>query len=289
MSPLLARLVRRSTIASLVAMLACGAPPRPPVLPPTPGPAAPAVVDSLAGPWIPGTRSGSVQQEVRLTAALRSRVDSVDRLDTLQAIVGLEWARVAGSSARVSGLLRDFRVSSDTAAPRVPNGLRLPVPFSALEGADGGQASVERPDPAGCGPEAAAVQALREVMLTLPRRLEIGSTWSDSARYAVCRDSIPLSVTSERTFRVAGAERIAGAVVLLIDRTSRVTMRGTGTQFGELLTIEATGTGAMRLAVRLEGAVVVQGRGESTLEMTMRGRRRTQTLAQHTHVEIAAP
>jgi hypothetical protein len=262
---------------------------RPPVARPTIVVAPPEAIDSLAAPWFPVARGGSTQQEIRLVSALRSRVDSTERLDSLRAVIGVEWSRLAGTSARVSGLLTDFRVSGDTAAPTLPAGLRVPIPFAGLEGRDGSQVTVERPDVAGCGPDAAALQTVREVMLTLPGRLEVGTTWADSARYTVCRDSIPLSVGSTRTYRVVGAERLAGAVVVLVDRESRVTMRGTGTQFGELLTIEAQGQGAVRLVIRLDGAVVVQGRGESTLQMTMRGRRRSQELSQHTHIEITSP
>lgn len=288
--PRVRRALHLSALVGLVLTpVACGAPPPPPVTRPTVAVAAAPEVDPLAGPWTPVARAGSIAQRITLVSALQSRVDSTERLDSVRAVVGVEWSRLAGSPVRASGLLTEFRVSTDTSAPVMPPGLRVPVPFAALEGRDGAQLRLERPDPAGCGPDAAALQTVREVMLSVPSRLEVGTTWSDSASYTVCRDSIPLAVHSARDFRVVGAERLGEAVVVLVDRTSRVTMRGTGTQFGELLTIEATGEGAMRLAVRLDGAVVVRGRGESTLAMTMRGRRRTQTLAQHTHLEIAAP
>lgn len=289
MSHALAQVFRRSATLGVVAAFACGAPPRPPVTQPTVVVAPAPEPDPLAGPWVPSVRAGSVAHEIQLSSELRSRIDSVERVDSLHATIGVEWSRLAGAPARVSGLLNTFRVSGDTTAARTPSDLRLPVPFSGLEGREGDQLAIERPDVAGCGPDAAALQAVREVVLTMPRRLEVGTSWADSARYTVCRDSIPLAVRSVRTYRVVGAERLAGVLVVLIDRASLVTMRGTGTQFGELLTIEAQGEGAMRLAVRLDGAMVVLGRGESTLKMTMRGRRRSQELSQHTHIEIAAP
>lgn len=287
--PYLVRAVRGALLVGVIGTAACAPPVRSPAERPIVVVAPPGPIDSLAAPWFPDARGGSIAQEIRMVSALQSRVDSTERLDSLRAVIGVEWSRLAGAPARVSGLLTEFRVSGDTTAPVRPAGLRLPIPFAGLEGRDGTQLAVERPVVAGCGPDAAALQAVREAIIAFPARLEAGTTWADSARYTVCRDSIPLAVRSVRTYRVVGAERLAGAIVVLIDRESQVTMRGTGTQFGELLSIEAVGRGAMRLVVRLDGAVVVQGRGESTLDMTMRGRRRSQVLSQHTHLEITSP
>ena len=145
------------------------------------------------------------------------------------------------------------------------------------------------PEPSGCGLDAAAALGVRELFLAMPRRLEPGTTWSDSARYTICRDSIPLGVEAVREFRVTAAERRAGGIVVLLARRSRVTMHGEGRQYGETVVIEATGESTAQLAVRLVGAYIESGSGESTLRMTMRGRRRSQELTQHTRIEILTP
>lgn len=274
----------------LVASTACVAPapaaaPRPVTEAPIP-----AAIDPLSAPWIPEVTRGSVTQQLQLEATLVSRIDTVERRDTIRTALTAEWSRVTGDGAlRISGLVTSFRVSSDTSEPSTPTGILLPLPFTALD-ADGAlPARLVRPEPSGCGLDAAAALGVREFFLSMPRRLEPGTAWSDSSRYTICRDSIPLSVESVREFRVTGAERRARGIVVLVERRSRVTMRGEGKQFGESIVIEAGGDGQAQLAVRLTGAFIEAGSGESTLRMTMRGRRRSQELTQHTRLAILTP
>lgn len=278
-------------VAAAIALAAACAPASAPAVErPRPETAAPPAPDPLAAPWLVEPARGAVTQSLRAEASLTSRVDTTTRLDTVRSELRVEWTRITGDGAsRLSGLLTDFRVSVDTAPPVPPAGLSLPIPVVALDGVGAIAPRVSRPDPAGCGPDAAAAAGLRELLVTLPRRLEPGTTWSDSARYTVCRDSIPLAVETVRTFRALSAERRADGVVVMLERTSRVTMRGEGTQFGEAIAIEATGDGRARLVVQLAGGQVIEGDGESELRMTMRGRRRSQELTQRTRITIGAP
>lgn len=262
--------------------------------PPASRPGTEAVVpdrhDPLSAPWSVDAGSGSVAQEVRLEASLVSRVDSVERRDTIRTVVSAEWSRIRGDGAlRLAGLLTSFRVSADSTEPVTPAGLLLPLPFSAVEGAGTFQARVTAPDAGGCGPDAAAISVLRELFVTPPRRLEPGTAWRDSSSHVICRDSIALTVSSTREFRVVGAERQDGQVVVLLERRSWTTMHGEGRQFGEPLSIVADGEGLAQLAVRLSGGFIVAGTGESELRMTMRGRRRSQELTQRTRMEIVTP
>jgi hypothetical protein len=269
---------------------ACAAPAAAPAPRPAAEAVAPAAADPLAAPWSVTATSGPITQEIRLEASLVSRVDSVERRDTIRAVVSAAWSRVHGDgAARLAGLLTGFRLSADSAEPLTPAGLRLPVPFSALDGVGALQARFTSPDPAGCGLDAAAASALREVFVTMPQLLTPGTRWRDSSSHVVCRDAIALSVQSAREFRVIGAERRDGHIVVLLERHSRTTMRGEGLQFGESITVEAQGEGEAQLAVRLAGGFVVAGSGESVLRMTMRGRRRSQELTQRTRIEILAP
>lgn len=283
--------IRHALLTLGAALLgACASPAVTPAPRPTVDVAAPPLVDPLSAPWSVEAATGSIRQELRLEASLVSRVDTVERRDTIRTVVAAEWSRVHGDgAARISGLLTDFRLSADSTEPTTPAGLLLPVPFSALEGVGSIQPRFVSPDPAGCGLDAAAMSAVRELFVTLPRRLEPGTSWRDSSSHVVCRDSIAVAVRSAREFRVTGAERRDGHVVVLLERRSRTSMHGEGRQFGEPLTIDAEGDGTAQLAVRLAGGFVVAGSGESELRMTMRGRRRSQELTQRTRIEIVTP
>ena len=277
-------------ILCLVSATACAAPapsavPRPAIVPPTTVP-----IDPSTPPWTIEPSAGPVTWTIRLATELRSRVDTVEQLDSIRTVVTAEWSRVVGDgTVRLSGLLTEFRLGVDIAGLETPRGLSLPLPFAALVGTESDAPRLIRPDPAGCGLESAAAHALRELFLTLPKRLEPTTTWRDSATYTICRDSVPLSAVSTRHYRVVGAARLAGELVIQVERRSHLTLRGAGRQFDEPIDISAEGEGVATLFVRVAGGMVFEGMGESTLRMTMRGRRRSQELTQHTRIAVSAP
>ncbi len=286
--------LRRARSGWLVVLVgvavACAAPASTPSARPDPSPAAPGVRDPLEAPWVMTRGAGTFVHTLRLSSELASRVDTVERVDSSTATLRVSWSRLAGSDpARLSGLVTEYGVGAGAVGPQALAGLLLPVPFSATEGWNASQARLEVPASAACGLAATVTSLVRELFVSPPTRLIEGSSWSDSASYELCRDSIPLRIRSVRRFVVVGAERRGSEVLVLVDRTSNVAIEGEGMQFGEPLTITATGTGAMRLELRPAGAVVVTAQGGSELSMTMRGRRRTQELRQHTRIEITSP
>lgn len=272
------------------ALVGCAAPGASPAPAPEPErPAAPAR-DPLAAPWRVTQEPGSFAHRLQLESTLTARVDTITTVDSSLVTVAAEWTRLAGGTApRISGLLTEYSVGSTAVPPTSPPGLTLPQPFGALDAHDRTQAVMETGAAGPCAPASAAVQALRELFVAPPARLEHGSSWTDSATYTVCRDSIALTVQSVRTYRVDGAESRDGVLVVRLDRESRVAMQGEGLQFGEPIAITAEGTGRMRLLLRPVGAAIVSGEGEARLEMRMRGRRRSQDLSQHTRIVISVP
>ncbi|MCE9602179.1 MAG: hypothetical protein K8S21_08205 [Gemmatimonadetes bacterium] len=277
-------------VVALSSALACAAPASTPAPAPTPVQRAPDARDPLEAPWSIAHQAGSFTNTLRLSSELVSRVDSVERTDSSHTLVVVSWSRLAGAEApRVSGLVTAYAAGGAAEALAPIPGLLLPVPFSAADAQGAGQARLDAAASAACSPAAAVLQPLRELFVSAPPRLTPGTSWSDSASYAICRDSIPLAVRSSRTFRVVGAERRGELVVVLVDRTSQVTVRGEGTQFGEPLAITAEGSGSMRLAMSRDSGTIVEARGDTELRMTMRGRRRSQDLRQRTRIEISSP
>lgn len=225
-----------------------------------------------------------------LETELRTRTDTLVTVDSLRTAFVAEWTRLAADAeGRIAGLIREFSLSADSSAPVTPAGLLLPIPFAAELGAVGTQPRIARPDPAACTLDAAASQPLRELLLSPPQRLEPGTAWSDSATTSICRDSIPLTVRSVRHFVVRDAAMREGGLVVRVERTSTVQLAGDGRQFGEPLTIAAEGEGRLELYLRVPDGVVIEGAGEQVLRMTMRGRRRSQELAQRTRITITEP
>ena len=282
---------RRAVVAMLTAggIAACAAP-RPAT---EPAPRTTAVEqaptrDPMRAPWTVTDDAGTWSNRIELASTLESRVDTVMRTDTSRVVLELSWSRLAGSPGGLSGLVTAYRLGVGAMEPDTVRGLLLPMAFRATEGRDGGQVRFEVPPSGPCSPLLAVVQPVRDLLVRPPGRLEPGTTWSDSATYTICRDSIPLEVTSRRSFVVRGAERRDGiGLVVVVDRTADVRLHGDGTQFGEPITIRAEGQGTMRLELLPRGGVVVSGEGDHELEMQMRGRRRSQDLTQRTRITIA--
>lgn len=266
---------------------------------PRPEPEGPVgVTASRAERWVVHTAGTPRTHELRLEGTLVSRIDSTERTDTLQSVLRTTWTFAAAPAGaqhvpeRIAGSITEFRVSfGGSAALEAPPRLSMPVRYAAESGGASEQPllTIPRPDECGVGASASALSALRELWVSPPETLFVGRTWRDSTSYVTCRDSIPLTVTSTRAFRVLGAESRDGETFVRIARRSTTHLLGNGTQFGEPLQLEAEGVGEMLLELALDGGAIRSGAGESELRVEMRGRRRVQELVQRTRLTITTP
>lgn len=247
-------------------------------------------VDPLRRPWVLEWRATGHPRLITVAAELRSRIDTLARVDSLSSALTVALEASAGGGAAFSVRLDDYRVrlGADTAW-RLPRGLRVPATVAARV-RRGAVPSICVDDPA-CSPEVlAATQGWQELWLgEAPRVLARGATWRDSSQLAVVRDSIPLAVTLVRDFEVLDARAEGNAVVVRLLRRSTQVLRGEGRQFGEAVRLSGSGEGRVELEVRLPEGEIVSGRGSAVLAMQFRGRRRQQTLEQTSQITITAP
>ena len=264
-----------------------------PVGAPIPDPEKPVPIDPLAEPWLVGTPVLPVTHELVLTTAVRAAADAAAltaaRADSSRTTLTVRWDSAGRASVR-SGAVLSFRVGA--AAPSgggvmaVPVGLTLPLSLAAVVDAEGGAVRITEPRESGCGSAAAVAQMVREVLVAPPRRLTRGLTWADSLRTTICRDSIPLALTSIRHYVVEDARVQEGRAIVVIRRRSSTTLSGTGTQFGEAVTISGEGEGELLFGLRLDDGQMTEGNGVSSLTLTLVGRRKTQVVAQSARLEI---
>lgn len=250
-----------------------------------------ATPDSLAGPWSPRNLGRPRTQIVTLSAVLRSRVDTVQREDTLASQTVLEWSLVPDATPRRAvGMVRAFStiVGSDSAWQPVA-GLPMPVTFAAEVRGAGAQPQFVTPADGACDARAAVVQAMRETWLAPPPTLARGTTWHDSAAYPLCRDGLVLQVQSRRTFTVEDAIVRDGAIALRVRRATESSLAGQGLQFGDSIVVTGSGRALAELDVSLDGAAILSGSGSSELRLRLQGRRRTQDLVQHGALIIRTP
>lgn len=283
--------VRYSAALLLLASLTLACRSRAPVARPSPVPEPAAVpVDPLQRPWVLEWRATGHPRLITVAAELRSRIDTVARVDWLSSALTVALEASAGGGETFSVRVDDYRVraGADTGW-RVPRGLVLPATVAAR--ARRGLVPAICTDNAGCSPELfAATQGWQELWLgDAPRVLVPGATWRDSSDLTVVRDSVPLAVTLVREFEVLDARAEGNAVVVRVQRRSTQVLRGEGRQFGEAVQLSGSGEGRVELEVRLPDGEIVSGRGSAMLAMQFSGRRRQQTLEQSSQITITAP
>jgi hypothetical protein len=270
---------------AIVLGCASGAPPAP--VRPSPEPT-PALRDPMAVPWVVRHTGRPRTQTIDVQAELESRVDSAVRVDTLRSELTVRWSSPSSSlPRRFLGSIEEYRVAVGSDTATTPAILTLPLSFSAEQRTLGHQPEFVSPDAASCaGSGSALLHGARDLWLSLPDALYPGLTWADSADYVLCRDSIPLHTSVVREFRVTGALIRDSVVVVTIERRATTSFRGEGSQFGEPVSIQAAGTGALMLEVSMDGGAVVFGSGNAELRVMLIGRRRTQELTQRSRIAI---
>ncbi|MHB1297408.1 MAG: hypothetical protein ACYC0B_02670 [Gemmatimonadaceae bacterium] len=247
--------------------------------------------DPLRLPWLVRRTATPVEQIIHVAAILESRTDSLSpaRVDTLQSQLAVSWSSPSTRyPLRFVGSVTDYRVggaAGDSLEPIAE--LALPFSFSAEQRDPSTQPAFTSPVTSVCGsPQASVVNGVRDLWLSLPDTLAPGRTWKDSTTFVICRDSIPLTMHVEREFRVTGAAWKDSAVVASIERRTSTRLSGDGLQFGEPISIRGEGTGSAMFEVSLSTGKASFASGESVLELTMTGRRRSQQLTQRSRISI---
>jgi hypothetical protein len=214
------------------------------------------------------------------------RVDTVARTDTLSTHAELAFTRA--TTGGTSGNVSAFAVQGSGRVAATPAGITLPFPFRADYSVSNRQLDFTAPrDAMPCSSvPLAAMQSMRDVWFRAPDTLRVGTTWSDSSSYVVCRDAIPLRAAARRSFRVSGFAERDGRVVLTISRVSRSTLDGTGAQFGETVGVSGAGSGSLDYELDASSGEILSAKGNSTLDLTVKSRVRTQVVRQTVEIRI---
>lgn len=284
--------MRRNAFLCLLAFLVgCGGGTRVTTRERSPARRAAAAPDSLVPPWTFRGTERPRAQRVDISSVIESRFDTLLRVDTLATRAWYDWAEHPdAANHRVAGMVRAFAVRSGTDSLwRVLDAPALPVSFVAEVPWEGSAPELQLPRADGCDPQAAVVPGWRETWVSPPPTVSVGSTWRDSSVTPLCRDGIVLHSTAVRTFVVEGVVEREGKLRIVVRRSSRARVSGSGVQFGDTLRFTGEASGGARLELLLQGAVIAAGEGSSELRLTMRGRRRTQELVQRSALQIAIP
>jgi hypothetical protein len=260
---------------------------------PIPVPEKPVPIDPLAEPWLVGVPRATITHQIEVTTAVRAAA-TVNALpaapvDSLRTTLSIRWDS-GGAARRRAGLVTSYALGAilPRGVPAMTTPAELALPIAVTAEVDVGRQMVRIISPlaSSCTADAAVAQAVREVLLAPPERLRRGLSWTDSLRTTVCRDAIPLMLTSARLYVVEDARVQDGRAVVVIRRRSTTTWSGTGTQFGEPVTIAGEGQGELLFGLRLDDGQITDGNGVSSLTLTLTGLRKTQVVTQSARLEI---
>jgi hypothetical protein len=207
--------------------------------------------------------------EVKSTATIQFLGDSNTRLDTLETTVVIRYeASWTGSGLDFTGTVQS-RVTAASARMQEATGESLdPIPFrasldtarSALHLLGDSSEAAESTCPSA---HAGALAAARQYLVSVPRTLAPGASWTDTTAATTCRGDIPVVSTAVRHFTVALEHPPSAPPVIVVSHLSVVRLHGEITHRGRAVTL--TGSGSRRFEDRYDAFTgVLKSRAATT-------------------------
>jgi hypothetical protein len=218
-------------------------------------------------------RTTDATYQLITNAVITTRADSLIRVDTAQSVTAL---RVTPRGSAYDIVLDSHVVRvGPTPAVRLPVGARAVARLTASGMFEFIGAGLEP-----CvGPARSAFESTRELWVRWPDSVRADTRWSDSSTTIICRDGIPLSLTTVRQYRL---EEPSTDSLLVIRRDGRVQVRGQGSLRGDTTTIVGDGTSDALLFIRPHTGWIDSARVGGMLRLEVRGSVRTQRVEQRT-------
>ena len=245
---------------SLLCVLAACASPKIPVTgvpTPIPQPTGPVPSAPIGRTWSFTYTAGALSYGVSRTAKIESQSDSSSHTElssnVTHELLNLE---VAGDSVRLTAAIDTFATTTQGLIGPAQT-VKLPIQLTGSLLRDSliiaSDSIPERCNPA----QSALATDIRNLLIPFPGKLDQGATWSDSTEVKGCQAMIPTTVSSSRSFMVAGETTYEGQPVLAVKRMDAIRAHGEGPQQQHQLVVDAAGTGgAVYYLNPAEGRVV---------------------------------
>ena len=227
----------------LCVLAACASPKVPVAGLPTPSPAVPTPGTPTSRTWTFTYAAGPLSYEVSRTATIESQSDSSSHTElsnnTTHELLNLE---VAGDTVRFTAAIDTFATATQGSIGAAQT-VKLPIQLAGSLVRDSVAISNDSISES-CNPAVSALSTdLRNLLIPFPAKLDQGATWRDSTAVKGCLGMIWTTVTSSRSFMVAGETTYEGHPVLAIQRADTIHAHGEGSQQQHQLLLDATGTG----------------------------------------------
>jgi hypothetical protein len=96
-----------------------------------------------------------------------------------------------------------------------------------------------------------------------------------------------LTINTRRSFQVREYRPGAESGSLLIERTTRTTLRGTASRGEDTTVVEGTGSGRMTIDVHSSTGAIISAEGTGSLDITVRARNKIERARQSLEARIA--
>jgi hypothetical protein len=275
--PFTPRLITTVIGAGILSLTAC-APRQAPSGLPGGVQAAPAVVAAASADLAITVPVEAARYTIQTTAQVLISADSMTRADTL-ASVSLVRATPQGTAYLV---LVDSHTVSGAGLPArtIARDVRTVARYAASNGWE----FVGLGDPCAT-PAATVAEATRDLWVRWPTRVRRGSEWRDTSRSTLCRDGIPLTAITERSYRIDAVPDRENAPVI-VTRRSVVTITGRGLLRSDPTEIIGQSNGTARLYLDAATGWLDSLRGDAVLSMDVRGSTRTQRITQQSQSHL---
>lgn len=153
------------------------------------------------------------------------------------------------TSVTISGSIEAFSIAAGNRVGAPTQLIVLPLSFSGQVNARGltlkrvaGQTSGQTTD---CvNPGITAISTVQRNLVIVPEELQRGASWTDSSSTTGCSGSIPVIVTSIRTYSILGETEYAGDSAIALKKTDRTYFNGEGAQDQHRIIVKGEGSGS---------------------------------------------
>ena len=126
----------------------------------------------------------------------------------------------------------------------------------------------------------ASLRIVQHNLIPVPFELTDQQIWTDSTSSIICSGTLPLTLTSVRTFQIMGESEFEGSPALVIEQNERTFSRGEGSQGQHRIFMETQGLTNGRLYIDRSSGLLLAANLTNKLSLAIQSSGRTQHFTQ---------
>lgn len=230
------------------------------------------------------------------TTVLKQRPDTGSDEAVIRTTLGfsLAYSRILPTRTRITGTLDQMSTTAEGPFPTLGQPSTFPLAFTGYVIGGGLFLDSLAGSPISTVVDCQAVRlngitGIQRSIIVPPLLLSTGTTWTDSSTTPACSGSIQLSLTTVRTYTVAGQATRGLYPVIVVDRKDRVHATGEGAQGQHRISLLSQGSGSGRVYLDRTTGLLRESESAQTVDLVIgssgRSQRFRQTVEERTHMQ----